>query len=320
MDNDLLHRAVAAIKDLALELGKVPTKAEFVSRVSGAEGMLRRSGGMTVLLKAAGLDTYEDRRGTKKQKITNQVFEVSLEAHLERHEPRERSTKTVWPKIAIMGDLHEPFSHKACKQAFIEFCAEFQPEYIVQIGDAVDFLAHSKWPASKNIYKPKEEEEIARRALEDFWKQLGEKCPKAKRVMLLGNHAVRPLKRILEAVPSMEHWAEKYLEAYLAFPGVETVMDTREEYLIADIAFIHGHASQLGQHRDHLLRNVVCGHTHRGGAVFRNFRQETMFELNAGHCADEDSKAMTYTPTKTTGWTLGWAAIDKHGPRFIPFY
>jgi len=311
-----IHSLVQALKELAAELGETPTRAQFEQKVVGAHSALAKLGGYCVILQAAGLESV----GTNKNRnITNAVFERSLERHLEAHEPRKLKPRTAWPKIAVLGDMHEPFAHTKCKQAFIAFCKEMQPEYVVQIGDAVDFFGHSKWPASKNIYKPKEEEAIARANLEKFWAEIRKAVPKAKCIMLLGNHAVRPLKRILETTPSLEHWIEQYLESYLKFEGVETVMDTREEYTLSDVVFIHGYKSQLGQHRDHLLQNTVCGHTHRGGVSFRSFRAQTMFELNVGHCSDEAAKAMTYTPTKTTGWTLGWGWIDRWGPRFIPF-
>jgi hypothetical protein len=314
-----LHDIVAAVKALALELGKTPTRLEFESRVSGGHYALKKIGGYTIVLKAAGLDTYDERRIGNRAKITNDIFQKNLEAHLEAYEPVRRPPQTPWPKIAVMGDLHEPFGHAGVKQAFKQFVAEMKPDWIVQVGDAVDMYAHSKFPSSPNVYTPKQEEELARKNLEVFWKGCQEAAPKAKCVMLLGNHAVRPIKRVLESVPSLEHWAEAYLKNLLAFPGVETVMDPREEYMIADIAFIHGFKGGLGVHRDHLMRNTVLGHLHVGSVTFRNLRDTTLWELNAGFAADPHSKGLTYTPSKTTGWTLGFGYIDKHGPRFIPY-
>lgn len=316
MDQSILHDLVITIKDIALELGRSPTRAEFEQRVQGGDGKLRAVGGLAVLQRAAGLTPYSERRFPK---ITNQIFEKDIAAHLAERIPKEPLPQSPWPKIAVLGDLHEPFSHAKLKEAFIAFCTENQPDWIVQVGDAVDFYSHSKFPRSHNIFTPKDEEQLARKNLEKLWADLAVAVPKAKRVMLIGNHAIRPMKRVLEAVPTIEHWAEKYLTDYLSFPNVHTVMDTREEYMIGDICFIHGYKSGLGAHRDHILSNVVCGHTHTGGASFRSFRGRTYWELNAGLAGDIESPGLTYTATRTTGWTLGWAWIDKHGPRFIPY-
>ena len=311
-----MHELVASLKEITLELGRSPTRAEFEQRVHGAYGKLRVVGGFAVVQKAAGINPYVTRRFPK---LTNQIFEKDIAEHLTQYQPRELPAKAIWPKIAVLGDLHEPFSHAKLKEAFVAFCAENQPDWIVQVGDAVDFYSHSKFPRSHNIFTPKEEEQLARKNLERLWADLSKAAPKAKRVMLVGNHGIRPIKRVLESVPTIEHWAEKYLTDYLTFENVHTVMDTREEYMIADICFIHGFKSGLGAHRDHILSNVVCGHTHTGGASFRSFRGRTFWELNAGLAGDVEAPGLTYTATRTTGWTLGWAWIDKHGPRFIPY-
>jgi len=316
MDNTVLHELVAALKSIATELGRCPTRAEFEAKVHGAHRKLATVGGFAIVQQAAGLNTYVTRRLPK---ITNQIFEKDIVSHLADYKPREQNEKVVWPKIAILGDMHEPFSHTKLKSSFIDFCREHQPEWIVQVGDAVDFYSHSKFPRSHNIFTPKQEEQLARENLEKFWSELALAVPGAKRVMLIGNHGIRPIKRVLESVPTIEHWAEKYLTDYLSFKDVHTVMDTREEYMIADITFIHGYRSGLGAHRDHILTNVVCGHTHTGGASFRSFRGRTFFELNAGLAGDVEAPGLTYTATRTTGWTLGWAWIDKWGPRFIPY-
>lgn len=56
------HALVSAIKALAAELGKTPTRAEFEAYLKGAHYKLARFGGFTKLLRAASLDTYDDRR------------------------------------------------------------------------------------------------------------------------------------------------------------------------------------------------------------------------------------------------------------------
>lgn len=316
----LQHELISAVKNLAIELGRTPTFREFEARTVGGKYRVQTHfGNFTLLLQAAGLDTYGERRSEKKLKISDSIFERDVDRHLEEYVPRPAPDKKPWPKIAILGDIHEPFGHDGVKSEFKLFCEREQPDYIVQVGDAVDFYSHSKFPRSHNVFTPKDEESSARRRLEELWSELGKAAPKAKKVMLLGNHAIRPIKRILEAVPSLEHWAEKYLADYLSFPGVETVLDPREEYKIADISFVHGWTGGVGKHRDYLMTNVVLGHLHVGSVSFRNIGGRTLFELNAGLAGDPESKGLSYTPTKTVQWTLGYAAIDALGPRFIPY-
>lgn len=309
------HELICRLKDLALELGRTPTRREFLAQVGvSREKVDKEFGTFSTFVTASGLELARK----QPEKITNAIFEVDIERHLESYEPRERVEKKPYPRIAILGDLHEPFSHEKTKQDFKLFCEKFNPNYIVQIGDAMDAYSNSKFPRSHNVFTPKEEESLARKRLEEMWTELHKAVPCARRIQLLGNHDIRVMKRVLESLPSIEHWAEAYLKDLMTFDNVETIFDTREEYLISDIAFIHGYQGGYGSHSNHLMRNVVCGHLHKGSVVFRSYRGHTMFELNVGFAADPESKGLTYTPTRTTGWTLGWGAIDEYGPRFIP--
>ena len=91
-----------------------------------------------------------------------------------------------------------------------------------------------------------------------------------------------------------------------------------EELIIGDIAVFHGYRSQLGAHRDYTLMNCINGHTHKGGAVFRQIRGSVIWELNSGLAGDPEAKGLTYRPQKITDWTPGFGEVDKKGPRFIP--
>lgn len=277
--------------------------------------MIEQFGGYALLVQSAGLEPK------RTQKITNSIFEKDLAQHLEVYREIETTpemSREPWPKIAILSDIHFPFENQKVIKAFLDFIAEFKPEHIVLNGDVWDFFSHSKYPRTHNLFTPKEEERIARERNEKLWIDIKTRCPNAKCIQNLGNHSVRPLKRILETVPTMEHWIENYFEQLLTFDGVETNFDIRHEIEIAGILIFHGYRSQLGAHRDYTLRNCVNGHTHRGGAVFRQVRGEVIWELNSGVAGDPMSKGLSYTPQKITDWTPGFGAIDRYGPRFIP--
>ncbi len=90
------------------------------------------------------------------------------------------------------------------------------------------------------------------------------------------------------------------------------------------LCFIHGYLSLLGAHARFNLKNVVCGHTHRGGTAFiRNAGHDggTIWEANAGYLADPYSKGLSYTAQKrATNWTWGILHIDEMGPKFCPLH
>ncbi len=300
-------------------MGRVPTRQEWrderISEIS-VETIIQPFGTWTHAMAAAGYETAKIR---KVKKIDDTIFSRDINAHLDQYVPKEIPKRSApWPKIAILGDLHEPFSSAKIKADFVLFVAKEQPDYVIQIGDATDSYSHAKFPRSHNQFTPKEEEARARKNLEELWASIGKAAPNAKRVALLGNHDVRPIKRALEVYPAIEHWVEKYMRDLMTFDGVHTVFDPREEYIVSDIAFLHGYRSQLGSHRDYMQMNAVVGHTHRGGAVFRQTQGRILWELNCGFAADANAKGLTYQAQKISDWTLGWGWIDELGPRFIP--
>lgn len=312
------HKTLCAVKELALELGRVPSRREFETKFSGGKYALEKYfGTFATLLQAAGLETYGERQ--KAKKIDNSIFDRDIVSHLETFKPRELKAPSLWPKISIISDIHWPFAHKKVIERFHNRIAEFQPEFVVLNGDAWDMYSHSKFARSHNQFTPREEHRLARAENESFWKQVLSHVPNAKCFQLLGNHDVRPLKRILESYPEAEDWIERHLRDALTFDGVKTFFDPREELIIGeDIAIFHGYRSGLGDHRDYTLMNTINGHTHLGGASFRQIQGRTLWELNSGLAGDPESKGLTYTAQKMTKWTLGFAEVDSLGPRFIP--
>lgn len=308
------HDLVVALKALALELGHVPTRNEFREHTKAHEKIVNKVfGSYTVLLRAAGFDKLE-----KQPRITNDIFRVGLDHHLERYEPRAVHPKTPNPTIAIISDIHWPFEMQRVVDAFIKFVKDHQPEYVIINGDAVDFYSFSRFPRSHNIFTPKEEINSSRKKNEEFWAEIKKISPKSKCIQMLGNHCIRPMKAIMDSLPAAEDWIKEALRKQFSFEGVETIFDPREEFMIGDIMVHHGFRSKLGDHRDYSHYNCIVGHTHNGGAVFRKIRGQVIWELNSGYAGDPESKGLSYTAQKTTVWTHGFGYVDQYGPRFIP--
>lgn len=310
------HELIAAVTALASELGRSPTRAEFAKSIRGGDYKIKHMfGNYSVLLQAAGLDTYTERR--KQPKIGNSVFERDLERHLEQFVPREQPTRAPYPRLAAISDIHWPFSSARVVEAFLRWIEREQPSIVLINGDAWDMYSHAKFPRSHNVFTPREEERLARAANEQFWKDVKALVPKADCYQLLGNHDVRPMKRILEVYPEAEDWIAERLKQLFTFEGVKTIHDAREELMFGDVMVHHGYRSKLGDHRDYALLNSINGHTHRGGSVFRRIRGQVLWELNCGLAGDPEAKGLTYTSQKINDWTPGFGWLDQWGPRFI---
>lgn len=267
-------------------------------------------------MQAAGLETYNERR----KKITNEVFARPIQQHIENYQPREITIdRKPWPKISTISDIHWPFSSQKVIDRFYQRVEEFQPAWVILNGDAWDMYSHSKFARSHNQFTPREEHSLAQSQNETFWQKITAIAPDATRVQMLGNHDLRPLKRVLENYPEAEDWIEEMVKKSFTFTGVKTVFDPREELMIGDIAVFHGYRSQLGQHRDYTLFNCINGHSHSGGVAYRQIRGQVLWELNSGYAGDPEAKGLTYTPQKITHWTPGFGEVDSMGARFIPF-
>lgn len=312
------------MKALAVDLGRTPTRAQAEGAVAGFRYKLERlfNGSHALLLKAAGLETYNERRSSKPR--GNEIFEADLGERLERFKPRESSQTLGFSPTLVIGDTHFPFASERVLEAIYAFTEKHQPKRIVQVGDLFDQYAHSRFPRSHNLYTPKEEEKLAREGAEKMWARLQALAPGAECYQLMGNHDLRAMKLTLANMPSLEHAVKKYLEELMAFPGVTTITDERQELVLDGVAYIHGYASGFGKHRDHMGMNAVVGHTHLGAVTYRrrfgtsSGGSETLWELNAGLVGDPEAKAFSYTPQRIVNWTQGFGFIWPWGPQFIP--
>lgn len=298
------------MKLVSSEIGHKPTRDEFLK----LSGLTRHQ-----IVKVFGLWTEFEKAafGEVSKKEKKEKYSP-LEPILNHYADKPSNLVTANEKfpIAIIGDIHSPFVDLDTLTWIYSMLAIFKPKTVVTIGDSLDCFAQSKFPRTHNTYSPKEELDLGVKILADMWRTIQKICPVADCYSLLGNHELRVVKRVLEVAPSLEHLID--FNRHLQFENVRLIEDPKEELRIGDIKFIHGYLSNLGAHRDYLLSNVVCGHSHIGGVSYKNIGGNVLWELNAGYVGDPMSKAMSYMPTRTTRWTHGLAIVDSFGPRFLP--
>lgn len=307
------HDLISKLKDMAIELGRIPTRNEFCKGVKAARyHITKHYQEYSVMVHAAGLDPN---RTTKA--VSNIIFEKSIEEQIEGFIPKVKHPfiETEFTSSIIIGDTHFPFVHKEKIKKVLEFIDFVKPARVIQIGDLYDMLSHTKFPRSMNVYTPKEEMDLARAGAREMWKKIRMSVPKAEMYQILGNHDIRPMKRILERYPEGELFLD--FEKWFLFDGVQAEMDTRKELILDGIAYIHGHGSKLGQHMEYMRRSVIHGHTHRAGIVYKNYGDTILFEADAGFVGDMESKALSYTPQKYTHSTHTILQINQFGPQII---
>lgn len=217
-------------------------------------------------------------------------------------------------RFCLLGDTHFCYPHLQTIYHFLEFCKDFQPDYIIQMGDLYDCYSQSRF--AKKIIDPEWEIKESRKYAEWFWAEAHKVSKKASKIQLLGNHDNRIILRAIDKCPELLPFL-KWENAF-KFNGVRTIYDTRAEFVLEGINLTHGHR----KHGTHMLENMmptVCAHTHTGGIVYKTFRDNMIWELNVGYAANPESDALAYAPKAYVNWTHGFGAIDEHGPRFIPW-
>lgn len=221
--------------------------------------------------------------------------------------------------ILVIGDVHAPFTNAASLRRVEQLARQLKPKIVLQIGDAIDAFSFGKYPRTQNLMTPNKELDLAKRMIYQMWENLKKASPKSKLIQMVGNHDERIVKRLMEKAPELEFLYS--IEKIFDLPrGVELIGAERDELIIDNILFMHGFRSKLGDHALHNGMNTVCGHSHRGGVIYHRLGDKTIWELNAGFIAQEDSIPLSYTKQRRISrWTQGAAFIDELGPRFIPF-
>lgn len=222
-------------------------------------------------------------------------------------------------RVLAIPDLHLPWA----KQSLIDkiySILEKQPfDVIIQLGDLYDMYSFSKFARSHDLCTPKEEIEQGYQFALNFWKNIQLRAPKSRKLQIKGNHDDRMMKRAFERWPEAASIVSRAEHSLFQFPNVETIPDSRMGIEIEDVVYLHGYLSKIGDHAKYLLKNVVHGHTHRGGTIFYKLGGKIIWELDCGFAADQSQAPLQYGPTKTMLWTEGFGIIDGAGPRFIPW-
>lgn len=197
---------------------------------------------------------------------------------------------------------------------------EIQPTIVVQLGDIYDLFSMSKFARPADFILPSEEVKEARELAVGMWKQIRKNTPGVQCYQLMGNHDVRPRKRLEEKLPELACFSD--FNSLWKFDGVNTIYDPREALILdcppalGKVVFTHGWMNRMGAHLDFFNNHVVFGHLHRAWAISTE-RHKTLYELCCGYLGDPKSIPLSYTANKHNKWTHGLGVIDENGMRFI---
>jgi len=319
------HQLIQSLKDAASELGHTPSRQDYrsLNRSPSADNITTAFGGWSTAIQAAGL---EPKKLEKKAVSRIELIDDSEKLSQIIRSTTERKIVELnhYKKIFCLPDQHWPYINEDAMTMVYYLLKKEKPDIVIQLGDLFDLYSFSRFPRSLNIHTPKAEWELARAGAVSMWKKIREIVPRAECYQLRGNHCIRADARIQEKLPEAEHLIKEVTARAFTFDGVTTIMCPQEEFFIKDIAFIHGHYSGMGKHRDYMKMNVVHGHDHAQYIVYKpswneKMQSKVIWEMSCGLLGDPFSSALTYRSQRMHQWTTGIGVIDEYGPRTIAF-
>lgn len=189
------------------------------------------------------------------------------------------------------------------------------------MGDKYDLFAQSKFPGKQ--IDPQSEFLQAREMAEEMWRIIKKRAPQAKCFQLRGNHDLRAYKRIMEKAPECMPFFDQTTP--WNFPGVETIQDTKQELIIDNTLYTHGHRGKLEDHFKDVqyMHNIVIGHLHTAHQVYERvgaMKGKIRWAACAGYIADPFHDCLNYRPlNKYFKWTQGCLLINDGWPKFVGF-
>ena len=214
--------------------------------------------------------------------------------------------------ILVISDLHIPFHHQDSFAFLKEIKKEFKPDFIVNIGDLLDFHAINMHTHDPDLYSPGHELQISKK----YVKELESIFPQM--IEVDSNHSSLVYRRALKFGMSRE-----FLKDYGDFLG------TKKWKWIDDLTltmsngqrcfFTHGRSADILKVSQTMGMSAVQGHYHTKFVISWCANPDNLFfGMNVGCLINQKSLSMNYAKNFRTRFILGCGVILNGIPRLLP--
>lgn len=272
MASEAAHEVVSAIKSLALELGRAPTRDEFRERTKLERKMKSAFGGYSVALKAAGFEEAALGKSPKQKKKF--VYKPEKIQGFFRHEIdlqqlfKDAKNPQVL-KFIVQPDTHVPYHDEAAVQAMLDFATEYRPHGWIVLGDFADCEGISHWPASDEKPRRLVPEILEARKLLQRINAASPDC--VARYYLAGNHEAWITQALVAKIPELldglsDLGIDLSLKSILGLDALGWDLFPQNHLLkIGKAHFTHGLYTGGAHAKKHLnvfKANIFYGHLH----------------------------------------------------------
>lgn len=209
-------------------------------------------------------------------------------------------------KTVVANDMHIPFHNAAAVDAWLDFCEDEQPEFIVINGDFLDCYSISSFPKPPD--KPLLQEEIDMGV--EILGVLRDRCPDARIFYLEGNHEER-LCRIVKENEGLFNLRAMKLPNLLDLDVFDIeYRKYMNEIELDGLAIVHGDVARKhsaytakGTVQDYGYKNIIIGHSHRMGWYMHDGHQGRRRGLENGGLFSKEQAEYMKGPTN---WQNGF--------------
>jgi len=218
----------------------------------------------------------------------------------------------VYKRILVISDLHIPYHHKDSFAFLREIKKLYKPDFVVNIGDLLDFHAISMHDHNPDLYSAGDELKQSR----IYIKELESLFPEVTEVD--SNHSSLVFRRALKYGMSKE-----FLKGYGDFLG------TKKWKWVDDLTltmsnkqrcfFTHGRSADILKVSQTMGMSAVQGHYHTKFVISYWANPDNLFfGMNVGCLINQKSMAFSYAKNFKTRFILGCGMIVGGIPRLMP--
>ena len=217
-----------------------------------------------------------------------------------------------YKRILVISDMHLPYQHKDAIQFLKEIKKEFKPDFVVNIGDLLDFHAINMHSHDPDLYSAGMELDKAK----EYIKQIEDIFPNVTEVD--SNHSSLVYRRALKYGMS-----RKFLKDYGDFLGTKKWTWTDDITLTMSNGqrcfFTHGRSADVLKVSQTMGMSAVQGHYHTKFLISYWANPDNLFfAMNVGCLASQRHMAFSYARNFKTRFILGCGIIINGVPRLLP--
>lgn len=228
-------------------------------------------------------------------------------------------------KIAFPTDIHAPYHDPRAVNLACQIIREYKPDVIINGGDAQDYYTISRFSKDPDRVFLGLQNEID--IFQEVQREINSAAPLAEKYLLIGNHEDR-LRRFL--------WENSELATLRALElgnlmGLDKLgVEPLDKVFVGDTQFTHGDIvrKHSGYSAKGMLENqgyagnIIMGHTHRMGQVFKTRGDDVVvWGIEAGCLCDHEQAQYI---SGRANWQPGLVIVDiidgLAQPQLIPFY